>query len=61
MARGNGQQPNDLLDQRDQLIRDINQYVQTSQVQADDGSVTLFVGNSQPLVMGNRAATLSVG
>lgn len=61
LARGNGQQPNDLLDQRDQLIRDINQYVQTSQVQADDGSVTLFVANSQPLVMGNRAATLSVG
>ena len=61
LARGNGQQPNDLLDQRDQLIRDINQYVQTSQVEADDGSVTLFVANSQPLVMGNRAATLSVG
>ena len=61
LAKGNGQQPNDLLDQRDQLIRDINQYVQTSQVEADDGSVTLFVANSQPLVMGNRAATLSMG
>ncbi len=61
LARGKGQQPNDLLDRRDQLIRDINQYVQTSQVAADDGSVTLFVANSQPLVMGDRAATLSVG
>ncbi len=61
LARGKGQQPNDLLDRRDQLIRDINQYVQTSQVAADDGSVTLFVANSQPLVMGDRAGSLSVG
>ena len=61
IAKGNGKSPNDLLDQRDQLIRDINQYVQTSQVEADDGSITLFVANSQPLVMGNRAATLSMG
>ncbi|GAB3357605.1 MULTISPECIES: flagellar hook-associated protein FlgK [Giesbergeria] len=61
LARGKGQQPNDLLDRRDQLIRDINQYVQTSQVAADDGSITLFVANSQPLVMGERAGSLSVG
>lgn len=61
LARGKGQQANDLLDRRDQLIRDINQYVQTSQVAADDGSVTLFVANSQPLVMGHRAGSLSIG
>ena len=61
LAQGKGLQPNDLLDRRDQLIRDINQYVQTSQVAADDGSVTLFIANSQPLVMGDRAGSLSVG
>lgn len=55
-----GNMPNDLLDQRDQLVRDINKFVQTSQVQADDGSITLFVANSQPLVMGTNAAKLSV-
>ncbi|MBY0455547.1 MAG: flagellar hook-associated protein FlgK [Burkholderiaceae bacterium] len=60
-AQGKGQPPNDLLDQRDQLIRQVNQYVQTSQVAADDGSITLFVASSQPLVMGNTAATLSIG
>lgn len=60
-AQGKGQPPNDLLDRRDQLIRQVNQYVQTSQVAADDGSVTLFVASSQPLVMGNTAATLSIG
>lgn len=60
-AQGKGQPPNDLLDARDQLIRRVNQYVQTSQVAADDGSITLFVASSQPLVMGNTAATLSIG
>lgn len=39
-----GHQPNDLLDARDQLVREINQYIQTSQVEADDGSISLFVG-----------------
>ena len=41
-AKGNGQTPNDLLDQRDQIIRDINQYVQTTQIPADDGTVGLL-------------------
>ncbi len=59
-AKGNGQTPNDLLDRRDQLIRDLNQYVQTTQVPADDGTVGLFVANSQPLVLGSNAASLSV-
>ena len=60
-AKGNGQTPNDLLDQRDQLIREMNQYVQVSQIPADDGTVGLFVGGSQPLVLGNVATELSVG
>ncbi|GKS86771.1 flagellar hook-associated protein FlgK [Acidovorax sp. SUPP1855] len=60
-ATGNGQSPNDLLDQRDQIIREINQYVQTTQVQADDGTVGLFVAGSQPLVLGSTATQLSVG
>lgn len=59
-ATGNGQSPNDLLDQRDQIIRDINQYVQTTQIPADDGTVGLFVAGSQPLVLGSTAASLSI-
>ncbi|AOG21854.1 flagellar hook-associated protein FlgK [Acidovorax sp. RAC01] len=60
-AKGNGQSPNDLLDQRDQLIRDLNQYVQVTQIPADDGTVGLFVAGSQPLVLGNAATELSIG
>lgn len=59
-AKGNGQTPNDLLDKRDQLIRELNQYVQTTQIPADDGTVGVFVGGSQALVLGNVAASLSV-
>ncbi|MCE1192025.1 MAG: flagellar hook-associated protein FlgK [Acidovorax sp.] len=60
-AQGNGQTPNDLLDRRDQIIREINQYVQTTQIPADDGTVGLFVAGSQPLVLGTTATSLSVG
>ena len=59
-ANGNGQSPNDLLDQRDQIIRDINQYVQTTQIPADAGTVGLFVAGSQPLVLGTTASSLSI-
>ena len=60
-ALGNGQSPNDLLDQRDQLITDLNRYVQTTQVAADDGSISVFVGSSQPLVLGNTALMQQLG
>lgn len=59
-ASGSGQPPNDLLDRRDQLIRNLNQYVQTSAVAADDGSINLFVGGSQALVMGSTVAPMSI-
>lgn len=60
-AQGNGQPPNDLLDQRDQLVRNLNKYIQTTQVAADDGTLSLFVAGSQPLVLGNKAGSVSIG
>ncbi len=59
-AQGNGQPPNDLLDRRDQLIRDLNQYVQTTQIAADDGTVGIFIGGSQALVLGTEVAPVSI-
>ena len=59
-AFASGQPPNDLLDRREQLVRDLNQYVQTSQVPASDGTLSLFIGGSQALVLGTTAATLSL-
>ncbi|WP_313076278.1 flagellar hook-associated protein FlgK [Melaminivora sp.] len=59
-AKGAGQPPNDLLDRRDQLIRELNRFVQTTQIPADDGTVGIFVGGSQALVLGNTSAAVSV-
>jgi len=59
-AQGSGQPPNDMLDQRDQLVRDLNRFVQTNSIPASDGTVGIFVGGSQALVLGTSAATLKV-
>ena len=59
-SNGSGQPPNDLLDRRDQLIKELNQYVQTTSVEADDGSVGLYIAGSQELVLGNTASTVAI-
>ncbi|MDY0013318.1 MAG: flagellar hook-associated protein FlgK [Rhodocyclaceae bacterium] len=56
---GTSQQANDLLDQRDQLISELNQLVRVSTIPADDGSLSVFVGSGQPLVIGGQASTLA--
>jgi flagellar hook-associated protein 1 FlgK len=60
IAQGSGHTPNDLLDQRDQLIRDLNKYVQTTNIKADDGSLSIFLAGSQPLVLGKTVSPVSV-
>ena len=59
-AQGQGQPPNDLLDRRDQLVRELNQYVQTTSIPADDGTVSIFLAGSQALVLGTEAYTVSI-
>lgn len=54
-----GQQPaNDLLDQRDQLIGDLNRIIKVSTVKQEDGSLNVFIGNGQTLVLGAQSFTL---
>lgn len=52
-AAGPGQPANDLRDQRDQLISELNQMVKVNTVDQADGSVSVFIGNGQSLVIGN--------
>ena len=59
-AQGTGQSPNDLLDRRDSLIHDLNQYVQTTSIPADDGTTTLLLAGSQNLVAGGSSAEVSI-
>jgi flagellar hook-associated protein 1 len=57
---GAGQSPNDLLDQRDQLISKISEHIQVSTIAADDGTLGVFVGGGQRLVLGSTALQLEV-
>ncbi len=58
-AGGQAHAPNDVLDQRDQILRELGQQVQISTVAAADGSVSVFVAGSQPLVLGRQANQLA--
>lgn len=58
---GNGSPPNDLLDQRDQVIADLNKQVKATVVKQDDGGYSVFIGNGQPLVLGAKTFALTTG
>ncbi len=59
-GRSNNQPANDLLDQRDNLIRELSEYVSITTSQQEDGAVNVLAGIGQVLVVGNRASTLEV-
>jgi flagellar hook-associated protein 1 FlgK len=59
-SQGTGQSPNDLLDQRDQLVAQLAQQVQVTTVAASDGSLSVFVAGGQQLVLGGVANSLKV-
>jgi flagellar hook-associated protein 1 FlgK len=58
IASANGQQPNDLLDAREEAIRKLSTYVGVTVVPQDDNTLNLFVGSGQPLVVGSLASRL---
>jgi len=53
-----GQPANDLRDQRDALITSLNQQIGASVVKESNGSYDVFVGNGQPIVLGNQSIKL---
>ena len=55
---GSGQPPNQLLDQRDQLVGQIAAVINVTTIAADDGSVGVFIGGGQNLVLGGNANTI---
>lgn len=57
-AAANGATPNDLLDARDEAIRQLSEFVGVTVVRQDDNSINLFIGSGQPLVVGNNASVL---
>lgn len=59
-AQPGRQMPNDLLDQRDLLLNKIAGISDVSVVPQQDGSVSVFIGSGQPLVLGKYSSTLTV-
>lgn len=53
-AVAQGQPPNDLLDQRDQLIAELNKEIKVTVVPDADGVYNVFIGTGQPLVVGTN-------
>src|ERR1700761_5205388 len=58
--RGTSSAPNDLLDQRDELVKQIGNLVKVTTVNADDGTVGVFIAGGQRLVLGSEAQQLAV-
>ncbi|MDF1587575.1 MAG: flagellar hook-associated protein FlgK [Gammaproteobacteria bacterium] len=60
-AKGNsGAPPNDLLDQRDQLINKLSSYISVDTIEQDNGAISVFIGTGQGLVVGNSAIALKI-
>ncbi len=53
-----GSQPNDLLDQRDQLVNELSKQVKTTVIPQGQGSYNVYIGNGMPLVVGNETFQL---
>jgi len=58
--RGSSSAPNDLLDQRDQLVKQMGNLIKVSTITADDGTMGVFIAGGQRLVLGAEAEQLAV-
>jgi flagellar hook-associated protein 1 FlgK len=58
VSAGGSPPPNDLLDQRDQLVTQLNQQIGASVVVQSDGAYNVFLSNGQGLVVGQTALSL---
>lgn len=58
VAAANGASPNDLLDKREETIRQLSEYIGVTVVSQDDNTLNLFIGSGQPLVVGSQVSRL---
>ncbi len=56
-----GQPPNDLLDQRDEMLRQMAERISVTTTTQEDGAMNVFVGKGQALVIGGTANKFVVG
>lgn len=54
----NSHPPNDLLDARDEAVRELSTFIGVTVVPQDNNSLNLFIGSGQPLVVGGQANSI---
>jgi flagellar hook-associated protein 1 len=59
-VRGLGQPANDLLDERERLLSRLSEHVSITRIEAEDGTLSVFMGGGQRLVLGAQAAQMQV-
>lgn len=59
-SNGSDVPPNDLLDKRDKLITDLSKLVSVTTVPDGNGSIGVFIGNGQAVVLGSTAINLTI-
>ncbi len=59
VATGSGGSPNDLLDRRDEALRQLAEYAGVSVVTQENGMANVFIGSGQALVVGTQAFQLT--
>ncbi|MEG2029603.1 MAG: flagellar hook-associated protein FlgK [Janthinobacterium sp.] len=52
-------QPNDLMDQRDQLVTELNKYVKATVQPGSNNTLTVSIGSGQPLVVADHSFELA--
>jgi flagellar hook-associated protein 1 FlgK len=60
VAQANGNQPNDLLDARDEAVRKLSEFIGVTVVPQEGSGYNVFIGSGQPLVVGAKASRLEV-
>jgi flagellar hook-associated protein 1 len=58
-AQNGGQAPNELIDQRDQLISNLSKLTAVTTTTDSNGSLNVFLGTGQPLVLQGNTTTLT--
>ncbi|MFK7974619.1 MAG: flagellar hook-associated protein FlgK [Halioglobus sp.] len=59
LRKGQGEEPNDLMDTRDELIRELSSKIGITTLTQSDGAINVMVGSGQPLVVGASSVNLA--
>jgi len=60
LAVGVGRSPNDLMDRRDAAVRRLNESIRATVVPQGDGTLNVYIGTGQALVVGGEASKLAM-